>query len=117
MRLFFLLLLSCLVPSILPAQSSDVEYMKANYDVFEYRIPMRDGAKLFTLVYVPKDRSKAYPILLNRTCYNASDYRGFNTGGHPSRYLVRDGYILAFQDVRGRYMSDGEFNNMTPNIP
>jgi putative CocE/NonD family hydrolase len=117
MRTFFLLLITSVLGFHSMAQTSDVEYMKANYDVFEYRIPMRDGVKLFTLVYIPKDRSKVYPILLNRTCYNASDYRGFNTGGHPSRYLVRDGYILAFQDVRGRYMSDGEFNNMTPNIP
>ena len=99
------------------AQDPDVAYMKQHYDVFEYRIPMRDGARLFTLVYVPKDRSNKYPILLNRTCYNASEYRGFQTGGHPSKYLVQDGYILAFQDVRGRYMSDGQFNNMTPNIP
>lgn len=91
--------------------------MKDNYDKFEYRISMRDGAKLFTLVYMPKDKSKTYPILMNRTCYNASAYAGFNTHGHPSSYLVHDGYILVFQDVRGRYMSDGLFNNMTPNIP
>lgn len=97
------------------AQSDDPEtqYMKDHYDKFEYRIPMRDGAKLFTLVYMPRDKSKTYPILMNRTCYNASNYGGFNTHGHPSTYLVHDGYILVFQDVRGRYMSDGVFNNMT----
>ena len=78
---------------------------------------MRDGIKLFTVVYIPKDKSKTYPILLNRTCYNASNYADYKTFGHPSRFLVRDGYILVFQDVRGRYMSEGLFNNMTPNIP
>ncbi len=97
--------------------SQDSIYMRENYDKVEYQIPMRDGVKLFTLVYVPKDKSKKYPILMNRTCYNASSYGEYKTYGHPSNYMVRDGYILVFQDVRGRYMSEGEFNNMTPNIP
>jgi putative CocE/NonD family hydrolase len=78
---------------------------------------MRDGIKLFTVVYMPKDQTKKYPILLNRTCYNASAYADYKTHGHPSKYLVKDTYILAFQDVRGRYMSGGTFDNMRPNIP
>lgn len=98
------------------SQSSINSFMKENYDKFEYQIPMRDGIKLFTLVYMPKDRSKTYPILMNRTCYNASGYANFNTHGHPSDYLVKDMYILVFQDVRGRYMSEGTFDNMRPNI-
>jgi uncharacterized protein len=97
--------------------SEDSLYMRTHYTQAEYRVPMRDGTELFILVYTPKDQTKRYPILLNRTCYNASSYRDFKTHGHPSRYLVRDGYILVFQDVRGRYMSGGVFNNMTPNIP
>lgn len=99
------------------SQSSINSFMKENYDKFEYLIPMRDGVKLFTLVYMPKDRSKTYPILMNRTCYNASGYANFNPHGHPSDFLVRDMYILVFQDVRGRYMSEGTFDNMRPNIP
>jgi putative CocE/NonD family hydrolase len=95
----------------------DSIYMRQHYDKSEYFIPMRDGIKLFTVVYTPKDQSKKYPILLNRTCYNASGYADFKTYGHPSSYLVRDKYILAFQDVRGRYMSEGTFDNMRPNIP
>jgi hypothetical protein len=95
----------------------DSIYMRQQYDKSEYFIPMRDGIKLFTVVYTPKDQSKKYPILLNRTCYNASGYADFKTYGHPSSYLVRDKYILAFQDVRGRYMSEGTFDNMRPNIP
>lgn len=78
---------------------------------------MRDGAELFTVVYTPKDTSKKYPVLMNRTCYNASKYTDYQYSGYPSKYLVEDGYILVFQDVRGRYMSDGTFDNMRPNIP
>lgn len=98
-------------------QNTDSIYMRQHYDKFEYRIPMRDGLKLFTIAYVPKDKSKTYPFLLNRTCYNASGYGNYDTHGHPSKYLVQDGYILVFQDVRGRYQSEGVFDNMTPNIP
>lgn len=95
----------------------DSVYMRTHYDKIEYQIPMRDGIKLFTVVYTPKDKSKTYPILMNRTCYNASTYADFKTYGHPSNFLVHDMYILAFQDVRGRYMSEGTFDNMRPNIP
>lgn len=119
MRLIISIILLSLVPGFTSAQkiNEDSLYMREHYEKFEYRIPMRDGAKLFTVVYMPKDKSKTYPILMNRTCYNASGYGDYKTHGHPSKYLVQDGYILVFQDVRGRYMSDGLFNNMTPNIP
>ena len=118
MRLVLLLLLGLIsAPLLAQTVNEDSAYMRQHYDKAEYRIPMRDGITLFALVYTPKDKSKTYPILLNRTCYNASDYGDFKTFGHPSKYLVRDGYILVFQDVRGRYMSEGLFNNMTPNIP
>ncbi|MGB7393206.1 MAG: CocE/NonD family hydrolase, partial [Pricia sp.] len=99
------------------AQDADSLLLKQNYDLKEYRIPMRDGAELFTVVYTPKDTSKKYPILMNRTCYNASKYTDYQYSGYPSKFLVEDGYILVFQDVRGRYMSDGTFDNMRPNIP
>lgn len=119
MRPIFYLLLSILLTPYLYAQDfkADSVYMRQHYDKAEYLIPMRDGIKLFTVVYTPKDQSKKYPILLNRTCYNASGYADFKTYGHPSNYLVRDKYILVFQDVRGRYMSEGTFDNMRPNIP
>jgi uncharacterized protein len=116
MRLLFPFILLLIA---IPASSQNVDsiFMRQNYDLVEYRIPMRDGAKLFTLAYIPKDKSKTYPILMNRTCYNVAGYGSFNTHGHPSTYLVHDKYILVFQDVRGRYRSDGKFDNMTPNIP
>ena len=112
-----LLICSFLFIQSIGAQNRDSLYMRAHYDKHEYFIPMRDGVKLFTLVYVPKDNTKPYPILMNRTPYNASVYGDYKTYEHPSRYLVEDGYILVFQDVRGRYMSGGLYNNMTPNIP
>jgi putative CocE/NonD family hydrolase len=103
----------------LVAQKIDADsvFVRENYDKFEYKIAMRDGVHLFTVVYVPKDHSKKYPILLNRTCYNASNYADFKTNGQPSNFLVREKYILVYQDVRGRYMSEGSFDNMRPNIP
>ena len=97
--------------------NKDSLYVREHYQKSEYQVPMRDGKKLFTVVYMPKDQSKTWPILMNRTCYNASSYADYKLHGHPSHFLVEDGYILVFQDVRGRYMSEGEFNNMTPNIP
>lgn len=105
------------IPVIAQEPNKDSLYVREHYQKSEYQIPMRDGKKLFTVVYMPKDQSKKWPILMNRTCYNASSYANYKLHGHPSRYLVEDGYILVFQDVRGRYMSEGEFNNMTPNIP
>lgn len=114
-RIFLLIFLLSITVSY--AQNPDSLYLRNNYDLNEYRIKMRDGAELFTVVYTPKDQSKKYPILMNRTCYNASNYTDFNINRYPSNYLVRDGYILVYQDVRGRYMSDGTFDNMRPNIP
>jgi uncharacterized protein len=102
-------------------QKDDSLYMRQHYDKFEYQIPMRDGAKLFTIVYIPKERGVQYPILMHRTPYNASIFSDYKTYFRifcfPNRYLIRDKYILVYQDVRGRYMSEGIFDNMRPNIP
>ena len=119
MRSFIVMLFISISPISVTAQepNKDSLYMREHYEKTEYKIPMRDGKTLFTVVYMPKDQTKTWPILMNRTCYNASSYADYKAHGHPSRFLVEDGYILVFQDVRGRYMSEGEFNNMTPNIP
>ncbi|MGK2861099.1 MAG: CocE/NonD family hydrolase, partial [Chitinophagaceae bacterium] len=119
MKILVVLLFSCFCSIIVLGQEPDKDslYMREHYIKSEYKIPMRDGKNLFTVVYMPKDKSRSWPILMNRTCYNASAYAEYKTHGHPSRFLVEDGYILVFQDVRGRYMSEGEFTNMTPNIP
>ncbi len=92
--------------------------VKAHYTKFEYRIPMRDGVNLFTSVYVPKDSSHAYPFLIDRTPYSVSPYGVdlYRTQLGPSPDFDRSGYIFVFQDVRGRYMSEGKFIEMRPHI-
>lgn len=98
---------------------SDSAYVREHFDKFEYNIPMRDGIHLFTAVYVPKDKSKTYPFLMQRTCYSVAPY-GENEYKRllgPNRYLMRDEYIFVYQDVRGRWMSEGTFDNMRPHVP
>jgi uncharacterized protein len=116
-RLFAALLLAALAPGAAAAQGA--AEIKAGYTKYEYRVPMRDGKRLFTAVYVPKDDSKKYPILMTRTPYSvrpygASSYRD-NLG--PSPHFAKAGYIFVYQDVRGRWMSEGEFVNMRPHRP
>ena len=96
-----------------------LEYVKANYTKQEHRIPMRDGVQLFTSVYLPKDKSKTYPIMLTRTPYSVSPYgvEEYRTDLGPSRLFGKDGYIVVYQDVRGCWMSEGEFVNMRPYQP
>ncbi len=89
-----------------------------HYIKYEYRIPMRDGVKLFTQVYMPRDRSRDYPILLKRTPYGLNRYGPHNYDNYlgPSLSVARDGYIFVYQDVRGRYMSEGLYDNMRPHV-
>lgn len=91
-------------------------FIRANYTKFEHRIPMRDGVRLHTAVYVPNDSSETYPILLFRTPYSVAPYGAdrYKDEFGPIEAFERDGYIFVFQDVRGRFMSDGEFVNMRP---
>ncbi len=103
------------------APSQDSLYIIENYDKSEVYITMRDGARLFTAIYTPKDRSEEYPIILYRTPYSVRPYgtsaNEYRTSLGPSSQFVRDGYIFVYQDVRGTYMSEGEFVNMTPHLP
>ncbi|MDF1694911.1 MAG: CocE/NonD family hydrolase [Saprospiraceae bacterium] len=115
MKLVYSLLISFYVLSNVQGQTIDSTYLKENFDKAEYFIEMRDGIKLYTLVYSPKAEGD-YPILLKRTCYNASRSDNFQFGSQPSTALIKEGYIFAFQDVRGRYMSEGKFDNMRPNV-
>jgi putative CocE/NonD family hydrolase len=95
------------------------EYIRANYTKYEYQIPMRDGVKLFTAVYVPKDDSQKYPIMLIRTPYSVAPYGAdkYPNELRPSAHFVQSGYIFVYQDVRGRWMSEGEFVNVRPHNP
>ena len=105
-----------LVTGVAGGQSAD--YARANYTKFEYRIPMRDGVKLFTSVYVPKDGGQKYPILLTRTPYSVAPYGAdvYRASLGPSDRFMRDGYIFVYQDVRGRMMSEGEFADVRPHL-
>lgn len=105
------------LPQTLLAQG--LEYIKAHYTKREYQIPMRDGAKLFTAVYVPKDASQKYPMLMIRTQSGLRPYGEdqFHASLGPSSLFAKEGYIFVYQDVRGRWMSEGTFVNMRPHNP
>jgi uncharacterized protein len=102
------------VTGMLQAQQSDE--VKATYAKFEHMIPMRDGVKLFTSVYSPRDTSHKYPILLSRTPYSCSPYgpEAYKETIGPSPLFQKEGYIIVYQDVRGAYMSEGTYVNMRP---
>jgi hypothetical protein len=117
----FLFLIS--LPCIVFAQEKKPEDKKpehfdirAHYTKYEYRIPVRDGVHLFTSVYVPKDTSRPYPFLMTRTPYSVGPYGEdhYKTRLGPSEAFERAGYIFVFQDVRGRYQSEGQFVDMPP---
>jgi putative CocE/NonD family hydrolase len=95
-----------------------VDFIRANYTKYEHRLAMRDGKRLFTSVYVPKDDSQKYPIMLLRTPYNVAPYGvdAYPKSLGPSEAFGKEKFIFAYQDVRGRYMSEGEFVNMRPQL-
>jgi len=111
----FLLLFLCAVNSIADDKEPPAYDVHEHYTKFEFKIPMRDGVKLFTAVYVPKDHSQAWPFLFNRTPYSVGPYGVEN---YPPRLapqeLMTAGYIFVAQDVRGRNMSEGVFIEETP---
>lgn len=111
----FLLALLVLLPALTKAQS-DSAYIRDNYTKAEYQIAMRDGIKLYTVVYSPKDQSKKYPIMMQRTPYSVGPYgkENFKTSLGPSTHFVHEGFIFVYQDVRGKYMSEGEFMDVRP---
>ena len=93
--------------------------VRAHYTKYEFRIPMRDGKRLFTAVYVPKDTAAGpFPFLMDRTPYNVGPYGEdrYPKSLGPSPEFQNSGYIFVYQDVRGRWMSEGEFIEMRPHI-
>jgi putative CocE/NonD family hydrolase len=95
------------------------DYVRAHYTKYELRIPMRDGKRLFTAVYVPKDTAAGpYPFLMDRTPYNVGPYGedGYPQHLGPSEEFEKSGYIFVYQDVRGRWMSEGDYLEMRPHI-
>lgn len=119
-KYFFLSTLLVLCIS-LQAQNADSLWVRENYYKIERMVPMRDGTKLFTAFYIPKDSSEKHPILFNRTPYSCSPYGEDKFSGrllftYWVNYL-KEGYIIAIQDVRGKWMSEGEFMDIRPFNP
>lgn len=108
-------LLSVLIPLGAFGQTS----VKDLYTKKEVQIPMRDGKKLFTSIYIPKDTSRKAPFLMQRTPYSVGPYGpdAYKNSVGPEAGFITEGYIFVYQDVRGRYMSEGDFNWMNPYIP
>ena len=117
-RFYLALLLLLVSPHALRAQQQPAD-LKARYEKHEYRIPMRDGVKLFTSVYAPRDRSRPYPIMLSRTPYSVAPYGGdkYRDALGPSTLFSDEGFIFVYQDVRGRFMSEGQFVDVRPHNP
>ena len=95
------------------------DYIKKNYTKNEVMIPMRDGVKLFACIYEPKDKKQKYPIMFDRTPYSVGPYGNdsYKTSLGPDELFAREGYIFVYQDVRGRYMSEGVYEDVRPYIP
>jgi putative CocE/NonD family hydrolase len=116
-----LLLLTIAVPVQRAAQdpARDSPKVSERYTKYEYQIPMRDGAKLYAVVYVPKDTSQKYPFLLTRTPYSIGPYGvdNYRTSLGPSEHFEKEGFIFVYEDARGRYMSEREFLQVRPYQP
>lgn len=120
MRKIFILLF--VIPFCAVAQDIDSTWVVNNYTKKEVMIPMRDGVKLFTTIYAPKDASEMHPILLQRTPYSCAPYGESNfaqvwSKGYPRKYFFKEKYIYVIQDVRGRWMSEGVFQDVRPFNP
>ncbi len=115
MRKFILLLLAC--PFIAAAQDPDSTWIVNNYTKKEVTIPMRDGIKLFTAIYIPKDKTEKHPLLMKRTPYSCAPYgeNNFADAWHSyQKQYFKENYIMVLQDVRGRWMSGGQFVDVRP---
>jgi len=106
-------------PSPADEARQQAEFTRSHYTKFDFRIPTRDGVKLFTSVYVPKDASKQYPILMLRTPYSVAPYGidNYRTVLGPSELFTKEGFIFVYQDVRGRYLSEGTFIDVPVHNP
>jgi putative CocE/NonD family hydrolase len=94
------------------------QWIATHYDKREVRIPMRDGVSLFTAIYTPKQTAGPVPMMLLRTPYAVGPYGSDAMPDRlgPSETLARKGWVFVYQDVRGRFMSEGEFVDMRPHI-
>ncbi len=119
-KFLFFLLFSAALTGRAQGTAQDSAWIRENYYKIERSIPMRDGVKLFTSMYIPpKDTTERHPILMQRTPYSCAPYgedKWPNFSAGYRRYYLREGYILVTQDVRGRWMSEGQFVDIRPFI-
>ena len=118
-KFLFFLLFSAALTSHAQGTAQDSAWIRENYYKIERNVPMRDGVKLFTSMYIPKDTTTQHPILMTRTPYSCAPYGEDKWKNYtPSyvRYYLREGYIVIIQDVRGRWMSEGQFVDVRPFI-
>ena len=99
-------------------QNRNATFVKENFTKVDTTIAMRDGVKLYTVIYIPKDETEKYPFLMERTPYSAGPYGENYYAGSlgPNSALMKEKYIFVYQDVRGRYMSEGVNLEVTPYI-
>jgi putative CocE/NonD family hydrolase len=100
-------------------RAQDADFIRANFTKSEVLIPMRDGVRLFTSIFTPRDTSTRHPIVLMRTPYSVEPYGRDSVPqsvDNQVRAYMHQGYIIVRQDVRGRYMSEGEFADVRPVI-
>jgi len=116
-KLFLLLWLTACLNSIYAQSPQDAGYVQKNYTKMEKYITMRDGKRLFTSIYLPKDTTKKYPIIMTRTPYNVGPYGdAYKTMLGQNKLFAKEGFIFVYQDVRGRWMSEGDFVDVRPII-
>jgi putative CocE/NonD family hydrolase len=98
------------------AQAAAAEAVKAKYEKREVRITMRDGVRLFTSIYTPRDTTRHYPILMTRTPYGVGPYGAdaYRASLGPNGRHMEEGFVFVYQDARGRNFSEGTFTEMTP---
>ncbi|HET7115016.1 MAG TPA: CocE/NonD family hydrolase [Hanamia sp.] len=117
MKKYFFLIAFLLFSFSSLAQNEDSAWFVNNYTKLEQYIPMRDGVKLFTAIYIPKDESSKHPFLMKRTPYSCAPYGADKYMDIWNSYRMkyaRENFIFVTQDVRGRYMSEGTFEDVRP---
>jgi putative CocE/NonD family hydrolase len=117
--IYFLFLLLPLLSEAQNTAVPDTGWVRKHYQKTEHFIEMRDGVKLYTAIYTPRDNDEKYPVLLQRTPYSCRPYgvNNYRQRLGPNTNLMTEKYIFVYQDARGRYKSEGNFREMTPAIP
>ncbi|GAG80891.1 unnamed protein product, partial [marine sediment metagenome] len=115
LRPFCLTILALLLVSCASGEEETFN-IKSNYLKAEHMIPMRDGVNLYTQVYTPLDKSQEYPIMLFRTPYSIGYYQknSYRQTLGPNNSFAKETFVFVYQDVRGKFKSEGDFTVMRP---